>query len=65
MSNYPAGYQEPESLDHYIARLEQERDLAIEELEDWRFTNKIDELQRSHDALQVKLMELEKKEQSK
>lgn len=38
-----------------ICTLEQKRDALRAELDDWRFTNKIDELQRSHDALQAKI----------
>lgn len=40
---------------HVIQRLTMQRDSAVSEFEDWRFTNKIDELQRLCDAKQAKI----------
>jgi len=45
-----------------LAKAEQERDALQSELDDWRFTNRIDGLQRSHDAMQAKITALEGQE---
>jgi len=42
--------------------LEEERDALAAELEEWRFTNRVDELQREHDKLAAKVKQMEAQE---